>query len=334
MLMLKPVLALLPGDPCGIGPEITARYLKEGKFPEGVRIALMGDRKILEKGAHICEIDLDLPSFTELEAVPENLDVFHIQSTKAPEDLPIGQLSEEAGKYAYSMLRTSLDYVLDKKVQGLVFAPFNKQALKLGGNPEKNEFELLKSVFNKPEIHGEINILNQYWTTRVTSHIPIGEIPLYMRKERILECIHFLNSEMKACGIEPKIAVAALNPHGGEGGLCGREEIEAIEPAADEARKQGLNVHGPYPADTLFVRLKKEGINGILGMYHDQIQIPSKLMGFDQGVTLIGGLPVPVTTSSHGTAFDIAGQGKASFSAFTNAVKIAADISKQGGRNQ
>lgn len=331
--MKKPVLALLPGDPCGIGPEITARYLNANSFPEGVRIAVMGDRKILDQGALICGVDLDLPGYVDIKSVPEDLDIFHIQSHNAPDGLPMGKLSAEAGCYAYSMLNASLKMALEEEVQGIVFAPFNKQALKLGGNPEKNEFELLKSVFNRPDIHGEINILNQYWTTRVTSHVPIGDIPLYMKKERILECIHFLNNEMKACGITPNIAVAALNPHGGEGGLCGREEIEAIEPAADEARKQGLSVLGPYPADTLFVRLEKEGINGVLGMYHDQIQIPSKLMGFDQGVTLIGGLPIPVTTSSHGTAFDIAGQGKAGYTAFSNAVNIAADISKKGERN-
>lgn len=327
--MKKPILALLPGDPCGIGPEITARYLEAGDFPEGVRIAVLGDRNILRKGALICDADLDIQDFETIDSVPEDLDVFHVQSNTATEDYPLAVLDESAGRYAYSMLSTALEMARDNKVQGLVFAPFNKLALKRGGNPEKNEFELLKTFFNAPHIHGEINILDQYWTTRVTSHIPIGEIPRYMEKERILECIHFLNDEMTGCGITARIAVAALNPHGGEGGLCGTEELDAIIPAAEEARRQGLTVLGPYPADTLFVRLKKEGINGILGMYHDQIQIPSKLMGFDQGVTLIGGLPVPVTTSSHGTAFDIAGQGKASFTAFSNAVRIAADISKK-----
>jgi len=325
--MNKPIIAVLPGDPSGIGPEITARYIIENVIPEHVRIAVLGDKEVLQSGAETIGKSLSIPSFMNLKDVTGNPDIFHIQTNNAPKHYTLGKVSVSTGKYAYSMLDTAISLIKEHKIAGAVFAPFNKLSLKLGGIPEKNEFELLKVAFNKPHIHGEINILDNLWTTRVTSHIPIGEIPMYMEKNRILDCITFLHEEMLSYGfINPKICIAALNPHGGEGGMCGKEEITAIQPAIEEAKSKGLNVVGAYPADTLFLRIDREKIDGILGMYHDQIQIPSKLLGFDNGVTLIGGLPVPITTCSHGTAYDIAGKGIAKITAFANAIKVGAYI--------
>jgi 4-hydroxy-L-threonine phosphate dehydrogenase PdxA len=323
----KPILAILPGDPAGIGPEITARYIIEEVIPEHVRIAVLGDKKVLQAGADIIGKTLTIPSFSSLDEAADNHAIFHLQTTEIHDHYEMGKVSTTAGAYAYAMLSNSISMIKKSEIAGAVFAPFNKQALKLGGNPEKNEFELLKFEFNRPNIHGEINILDNLWTTRVTSHIPIGEIPAYMKKGRILDCISFLHDQMVSYGItNPKICVAALNPHGGEGGMCGKEEITAIQPAVATAKQRGFNVVGAYPADTLFLRIEGEQIDGILGMYHDQIQIPSKLLGFDNGVTLIGGLPVPITTCSHGTAYDIAGKGIAKITAFTNAVNIGANI--------
>jgi 4-hydroxy-L-threonine phosphate dehydrogenase PdxA len=325
--MSEPILALLPGDPCGVGPEIVARYLAGGNLPEGVRLAVLGAEEVLADGMRIINEPMDIPKFNALEDVPDDQKVFLLRTNSPPTSFDSAQMTEETGAYAFQTLAAAISMAKTGQIQAVATAPFNKEALTIGGITAKNEFELLKKEFNKPDIHGEINVLGDLWTTRVTSHIPIGEIPAFMEKGRILECIQFLDREMRAGGIQdPKIAFAALNPHGGDGGMCGREEIDAIAPAVEAAIESGLSAVGPYPADTLFLRIEKENIDGVLGMYHDQIQIPSKLLRFDQGVTLIGGLPIPYTTCSHGTAYDIAGKGIAKISAFTASVELAAKI--------
>jgi 4-hydroxythreonine-4-phosphate dehydrogenase len=224
------------------------------------------------------------------------------------------------------MLRVAMDLVLAKRADGVVFGPLNKEALSKGGNPYKDELHLFADWLGDTEV-GEINAAAGLVTTRVTSHIPIKDVASQIRPERILVAIRMLDRTLKELGVpNRKIGVAALNPHGGEHGLCGTEEIDIIAPTVAQAREEGLPALGPFPADTIFLRARKGEFQGVVIMYHDQGQIATKLLGFDQGVTIQGGLSVVTTTPAHGTAFDIAGQGKANPGAFLEAVRLASHM--------
>jgi 4-hydroxythreonine-4-phosphate dehydrogenase len=177
----------------------------------------------------------------------------------------------------------------------------------------------------------EINVLDDLWTSRVTSHVGLRQVSALITKEAVYDAIVLIVGALRLAGVaEPRLLVAALNPHGGEGGLFGNEEIEAIAPAIEQARMEGIQASGPFPADTIFLRARKGGCDAVVSMYHDQGQIAMKLMGFERGVTVQGGLPLPITTPAHGTAFDIAGQGKANpqglYQAFRLACRMGANL--------
>ena len=169
--------------------------------------------------------------------------------------------------------------------------------------------------------HGELNALDNLWTSRVTSHVALKEVSGLITRERVIAGIELAHTTLVAAGVaQPRIAVCGLNPHNGENGSFGREEIDVIGPAVEEARRRGLPATGPFPADTIFLRAKE--VDAIVTMYHDQGQIAMKLMGFSRGVTVHGGLPIPIATPAHGTAFDIYGQGKANLGATQAAFDI------------
>ena len=173
----------------------------------------------------------------------------------------------------------------------------------------------------------EFNTLGTLWTSRISSHIPLADIPKYVTKDRIKAAVQLTFQTLKRAGFsQPRVALAALNPHGGDGGTCGREEIDIIEPAAKELNDEGLPILGPFPADTIFLKARDGLLDSVVTMYHDQGQVAVKLLGFERGVTVAGGLPVPITTPAHGTAFDIVGQGKANAEAMTQAFLLAAKM--------
>jgi 4-hydroxythreonine-4-phosphate dehydrogenase len=175
----------------------------------------------------------------------------------------------------------------------------------------------------------EFNTLDQLWTARVSSHVPLKDAASYLSRERIVAATRLIYESLRANGVaKPRVAVAAFNPHGGEGGTCGREEIDFIEPAVRELNTGGIAAQGPFPADTLFIKARDGEFDAVVTMYHDQGQIALKLLGFSRGVTVQGGLPVPITTPAHGTAYDIAGQGKANVQATANAFAIACRMSQ------
>ncbi len=171
--------------------------------------------------------------------------------------------------------------------------------------------------------YGEMNVVDGVWTTRVTSHIPLIKVGENLSKEGILSMIRLSDKACREAGIEePRIAVAALNPHCGEGGLCGEEEQTLILPAVEEAKAEGYPVAGMYSADVIFVKAFESELDAVVTMYHDQGQIALKLKGFDHAVTILGGFPVPIGTPAHGTAYDIAGTGEAKEHAFIAAFEI------------
>jgi 4-hydroxythreonine-4-phosphate dehydrogenase len=170
---------------------------------------------------------------------------------------------------------------------------------------------------------GEINVLGEAWTSRVTSHVPLSKVLRLITTASVRKAIRLIHHTRVTVGINaPRIAVAALNPHAGEGGSFGQEEIDVIKPAIIEAAAKGINVTGPYPSDTIFLKLKDGLFDAVVTMYHDQGQIALKLMGFQRGVTVAGGLPIAITTPAHGMAFDIAGKGRADVGAMVEAFKL------------
>jgi len=244
-----------------------------------------------------------------------------------PAAIGLGRVSAEGGRAALDNFRHALARAREGALDAIVFTPFNKQALRLGGMTFEDELRFAADFLGHRGAHGEFNVLDRLWNARVTSHVPLAEVAALLSVPRIVEAIALTDRSMRAAGTpQPRIAVAALNPHAGDGGAYGREEIEIIAPAVEAARAQGVNARGPFPADTVFLRARDGQFDAVVTMYHDQGQIAIKLLGFERGVTVLGGLPIPVTTPAHGTAYDIAGRGIANDRALKRAFEIAAGM--------
>jgi 4-hydroxythreonine-4-phosphate dehydrogenase len=213
----------------------------------------------------------------------------------------------------------------DGKAHAVCFTPFNKQAMRMAEPTYDDEILFTSTVIGFKGLATEFNVLESLWNARVTSHIPLKEVSSHLSEEKIIAGIEITARALHAAGFNPpRIGVAALNPHAGDGGNFGREEIDIIEPAVKKAKAKGLPADGPYPADTVFVRAKAGQFDAVLTMFHDQGQIAMKLLGFDRGVTLLGGYPFPICTPAHGTAYDIAGKGVANVGAARAALLLAA----------
>jgi len=196
--------------------------------------------------------------------------------------------------------------------------------MKQGGLKHEDELHHFAQYLGVTGYFCEFNTLGSLWTSRVSSHIPLKDAASVLSRDRIVAAARLIHRSLQASGIAaPKVAVAAFNPHGGDGGTCGREEIDIIAPAVAQLNDEGFPVVGPYPADTIFLKARDGEFQAVVTMYHDQGQIAIKLMGFSQGVTVQGGLPIPITTPAHGTAYDIAGLGRANVDATANAFAIA-----------
>jgi 4-hydroxythreonine-4-phosphate dehydrogenase len=321
----KPTVALTLGDPAGIGPELVAKLLARHDVTECGNVVLVGDPWLWEEGQAIAGVSVatrTIHSFDQAASLTGGSPYFFPVESVRPEDVPRGVVSAAAGASVLKVLTLCLDAASAGLVDALCFAPLNKQAMKMAGMPFADELHFFADRLKVTSGLGEFNTLGNLWTSRITSHVPFKDIVQYVTKERIVEAVKSLYEAMHQAGFaNPRVAVAALNPHAGEGGVCGREEIDIISPAVVEANAQGYPVSGPFPADTIF--LKAGRYDGIVTMYHDQGQIAVKLLGFERGVTIQGGLPIPVTTPAHGTAFDISGQNKANVEATVQAFLIA-----------
>jgi len=233
-------------------------------------------------------------------------------------------VSPASGQAVGEALTQLIHWTRSQRLDAVVYAPLNKEALYRGGYPYKGEIGLFAQLLGVTDGFSEMNVMGDLWTSRVTSHISLADVSRAITRPKVLAAIALADTTLRRAHVaRPKIGVAALNPHGGEGGLFGREEQAIIGPAVQDAKALGINVVGPYAADTIFLRVEKEQLNAIVSMYHDQGQIAMKLLGFDRGVTVNAGLPLIITTPSHGTAFDIVGQGVANPNALKAAVALA-----------
>ena len=315
-------IAVLLGDPSGIGPELISKLLNED-ITKQVNIVVIGEKNILENGNKISGKSTKLSYVDNFEDVNFDKDnkFFLDISQGKNHQYNLSKCSKESGESVLSALNLALELAKENKVHAINFGPFNKTSLILAGNKYSDELHLMAEKLEVKDFFCEFNVVDNFWTARVTSHIPIKEVPKQIKKEKIIQPIKLINEAMKLNGIKkPRVAVQALNPHA----EFGTEEKDEIIPAIEEAKKLGINADGPLPCDTSFITAyKNKNHDCIVGMYHDALQSGLKAFGFDRGVTVQGGLPVPITTPAHGTAFDIAGQNKAKLEPTLNSFKIA-----------
>jgi len=322
----KPTLGVLLGDACGIGPEIVAKLIGRPEVYERANVVVVGDYRIFRMGQKVAGLSQPVTLTEAIESVrfEAGRPAFYDYPTISDEEVTPGRVNPRSGQAVFKTLAFIVELALAKKIDGFVFAPFNKEAMILGGLPYHSELDFFKEKFNRPSIPGEVSVLDDLWATRVTSHIGISQVSALITRDNVLNTIRFMDGVLRTFGVEsPRLAVAALNPHAGEGGMFGSEEREAIAPAIEAARGEGISAEGPFPADTIFLRIEKGHYHAVISMYHDQAQIATKLLGFDRGVTVHGGLPVAIATPAHGSAFDIAGQGQANPEGLIRAFLIA-----------
>ena len=319
----KPRIAIIPGDPSGIGPELIARLLNEDGVTDAADIVLVGDGHVWEQGAAQSGLPVALAEIGEDAAgTAEGVNWLPME-TIAPEDVKVAEVTVEGGTCSLRCLDKALDLAQAGKVDGVLFGPFNKAALTSAGLNAEDEHRYMARYLGFTGYHSEINVLDDLMTTRVTSHIGLREVAERISAEAVEKAIGLAEDTLKRAGKDrPHIAVAALNPHAGDNGKFGREEIDILQPVVEAAQAKQKNVTGPWPSDTVFLKAKRGEVDAVVTMYHDQGQIAIKLMGFERGVTVAGGLPIPVATPAHGTAFDIAGQQQANVGATLQAFNL------------
>ena len=324
--MKKKIIAILLGDPSGVGPELVVRLLNENITNEA-NIVIIGEKKILEEGEKITGKKINLQFVEKFEHIKfDDSTKFFLDISKGTNRVyKRSEVSAESGQSVLEALDLAMDLAKNKKIHAINFGPFNKTSLIKGGCKYNDEHDFMQNKLEVKDFCCELNVVDNFWTARVTSHIPIKEVAINITKENILKPIKLLDKTLKMSGVKnPRIAVQALNPHG----EFGTEEKDEIIPAIEEAKKMGINADGPLPCDTSFITaFKNKNHDCIVGMYHDGLQCGLKAFGFDRGVTVSGGLAIPVTTPAHGTAFDITGKNTANLEPTINSFKLAFKMS-------
>ena len=319
----KPRIAIIPGDPSGIGPELIAKLLHEEGVTEAADILLIGDDHVWQQGADQAGLPIALSQIDEAAIDSQTGLAWLPMQTIEPDAVKIAEVTQAGGTCSLRCLDKALDLAMADKVDGVLFGPFNKAALTSAGLNAEDEHRYMARYIGFDGYHSEINVLDDLMTTRVTSHIGLRDVAERITPEAVEQAIGLAEDTCRRAGKQrPHIAVAALNPHAGDNGKFGREEIDILQPVIDAAQASQKHVTGPWPSDTVFLKAKQGEVDAIVTMYHDQGQIAIKLMGFDRGVTVAGGRPVPVTSPAHGTAFDIAGQNKANVGATLQAFNL------------
>ena len=324
-----PIIGLMLGDMTGIGPEISAKLLAAGALGQAARIVVIGDARVLELGCKDAGVSLDWKAYPDVDAIDWTHDEVALidLGNIDPSRITRGQVSAESGRLTGETLKRMIDLALARKLDAICFASLNKAALHRGGWKYPDEHQMFAALTQHSGFFGEMNVIKEFSTFRVTSHIALRDAISLITPERITAAIGLADATLRATGIgQPRIGVAALNPHGGESGLFGYEEIRIIKPTIDKVRATGVNCSGPVPSDAIFLKALKGEFDGVVMMYHDQGQIATKLLGFNKGVTVTAGLKTVFTTPAHGTAFDIVGEGRADPGALEHALRIAAKL--------
>ncbi len=321
-----PVIAITMGDPAGIGPEIILKVFKKKDFFKSCIPIIIGDKDFLKKTAKSLRFPFHISksNIIDLKNIPKNF--------------TIGRPSRISGKAAVEYIKSAVSLAKIKKVNAIVTAPISKEAIHMAGYKYPGHTEMLAEftdtrdyamMLASPPPPFEKGGKGGLRVVLVTTHAAIKNVSRLISRKKILKAIRLTNSSLKAWGfLNPRIWVSALNPHGGEGGIFGNEEIKIIIPAINDAKSEGIDVKGPFPADTLFTPVKRSKFDAIIVMYHDQGLIPIKMAAFGKAVNITLGLPFIRTSVDHGTAYDIVGKNLADPSSLIEAVKIASKLAR------
>jgi len=309
----KPVIGITLGDPAGIGPEVTAKALRRRSLSRGVEFCLIGDEESFKR---------------YFPSRPKNCRWINVAGKKPFAYTP-GSPSKESAETAYRSLQYAVAALKKKELQALVTAPVSKERIQSLGVKFSGHTELLAEAFNVKQFD-MMFVAEELKTVIVTRHIAVRDISKALSTAKIYQSIALLNRSLKTLFKirRPRVAVCGLNPHAGEGGTIGSEDQTLILPAVKKARKNGINVSGPFAADTLFTPARRRDYDAVIAMYHDQGLIPVKTLYFDQVVNLTTGLPFTRTSPAHGTGFDIAGRDKADPSSMAAAIHLAVQLSR------
>ena len=328
----KPIVGLMLGDVTGIGAEIAARMLATQPIDDLARTVIVGDARHFALGCREAGFDVPVQPIDAIEACDWStrgergiplLDLGNLD----PAQFPRAELSADAGQVAGATLHAMTALALAGKLDAVCFAPLNKAALHRGGWKYHDEHQMFADWTQHVGYYSEMNVIPEFSTFRVSSHVALRQALDLITPERIEQAIRLADATMRATGVsKPHLAVAALNPHGGEHGLFGDEEIRIIRPTVEKVKASGIDCEGPLPSDTIFLRARDGHFDAVVIMYHDQGQIATKLLGFQKGVTVTAGLKTVFTTPAHGTAFDIVGKRVADAGAMTAAFTMAARL--------
>ncbi|HEY2387875.1 MAG TPA: 4-hydroxythreonine-4-phosphate dehydrogenase PdxA [Candidatus Binatia bacterium] len=329
--MRKPTIAITMGDAAGIGPEIVVKSLADPRVREWCDPVVLGDVRVLRAAAEQARVALVLEP-VERPGASRNGSVAVVDYGNVdPAAVRMGVMEPALGEAAVRYTREAAKMALAGQIDGIVSAPLNKEAMRAAGHHYEGATEIFAEEAGVKR-YAMVLLLGEMRLMLLTNHMSLREACDKVTKERVYEKVMLGHEALRAQGIAaPRIAVSALNPHAGEGGLFGREEIEEIEPALARARAEGVNAIGPVPADTVFYKTKQGMYDMTVALYHDQGLGAVKLLGFGNVVTLLVGLPFIRTSTGHGTAFDIAGTGKADHLNLLEAVRVAAEL---GGRRR
>lgn len=320
-------LAITMGDPCGIGPEIIAKlYAAQAALPPTL---VIGDEGLIQRAVKLLALPLAVQTIAgpeQFQPAPNTIPV--ISASHLPEDLPFGQLDARGGQAAYDYIRAGIDLALQKRIRAIVTAPINKEALRLADIHYPGHTEILAD-FSGTKDFAMMLMNEELRVILATIHVSLREAIEQLTVDLELKTIRLAHQAMLKLGIaQPRIAVAGLNPHAGEHGLFGSEDDEIISPAIQQAQAEGIAASGPWPGDTVFMHARQGRFDIVVAQYHDQGLIPVKYLGVDEGVNVTVGLPFVRTSVDHGTAFDIAGTGKASESSLRVALEQAVMLSR------
>jgi 4-phospho-D-threonate 3-dehydrogenase / 4-phospho-D-erythronate 3-dehydrogenase len=309
--MDRPVVAITIGDPAGVGPEIVVKAMANGQVTQACRPWIVGDLPVLERAAKIAGVALQFRACSTRAEHQEPGAVCVLDTQAGGEKAAFGRVSAEGGQAAYAAIQRAVELCQRGDAVALATAPINKEALRKAGVPYLDHTEALTGLT------GARSALTLFatGTLRVfflTRHLPFREIAAHITEANIVAYAQDCERQMRRLGFpQPKLAIAALNPHGGEHGLFGDEEMREIVPAVETLRGQGFDVHGPIPADSVFHLAHQGAYDAVISLYHDQGHIATKTLDFYRTVSLTLGLPFLRSSVDHGTAFDIAGTGQA-----------------------
>ncbi|MDF2646889.1 MAG: 4-hydroxythreonine-4-phosphate dehydrogenase [Paenibacillus sp.] len=326
--MTKPVIGITMGDGAGVGPEIIMKALGDKDVYEGCRPFVIGDAKILERAGHVVHSQLQIRSISSLSEAKYAFGVVDcLDLNLLPADLPFGQVSAEAGHAAFMYLKQAIEMANEGRIDAICTAPLNKAALHKSGHIYPGHTEILAELTGTQDFAMMLSA-PKLKVIHVTTHVGIIDAVKMIEPQRVYNVIRMAYETLQKAGyVNPRIAVCGINPHAGENGLFGYgEEDEKIVPAVERAQKEGIQVQGPLPADTLFFRTTRGDFDIVVAMYHDQGHGPVKVLGLEAGVNITVGLPIIRTSVDHGTAFDIAGKGVADEQSMKEALRQAIEL--------